>query len=299
MNLKALYQRFRAWQIEPYHFKAETEKPHRCFNCGEQFEGNYCPVCKQYYNEGPVVWTPEEEVHKPLWGILEPGTLLSFIIQLLGRIGYMISDYLNGRKQVTGSPFDVLYYIGTATFVVLTLTGKDGSGLVQYLDGRYSVIGRCLEWMLTHIDWAILIVSIFHIFPVWLLFRFAPKHSRHTLKEGFFIQAFMASLVLICIMLRALISDWLILLIPICSYIAYHQLFGYGVWSTLWRTLLCLGIVVYLFAVIIVLWQWLSGRYPTIHSSGELISMAIVLMAAGMGVVMLGYWIGKKTEIKD
>ena len=298
MNLKALVRRFRAWQIEPYQFKNETEKPHQCFNCGEQFEGNYCPVCGQYYNEGPVSWTPEEEVRKPLWGLLEPGGLVSFILQLLSRPGYMISDYLKGRKQVTCSPFDVLYYFGAATLVVLSFTGKDGNAMVQYLEGSHGFLAKCLEWMLSHLDWAMLFLAALLILPVWTLFRFAPKHSHHTFKEGFFIQAFMTPLVLICIMLRALISDWLVLLIPICNYIAYRQLFGYSVWGTLWRTLLSLGIVFYIFGVMAMLWLGLSGRYPTVYSSGALIAMAIGFIAVGVGVVFLGYWIGKKTERK-
>lgn len=299
MDLKTLYRRFRAWQIEPYHFKYESEKSHKCFNCGEEFTGNFCPVCGQYYNEGPVDWSPDDEVHKPLWGLLEPGTLLSFIIQLIGRPGYMISDYLKGRKQVTCSPLEVLYYFGAAAFFVFSFTGKDGSGWVQYVEGRYNVIGKGLEWMLNHLDWAILIVTTFHILPVWLLFRFAPKHSHHKLKEGFYIQAFMAPLVLICLMLRALISDWLILLIPLYAFVVYHQLFGYGLWGTLWRTLLGLGVVLYIFMVILVLWIWLSGRYVTVFSTGIHIAIAVALIAVGLGVVWIGYRIGKKTEIKD
>ena len=298
MSLKTLYRRFRAWQLEPYQFEYESDKSHKCFNCGEEFTGNYCPVCGQYYNEGPVNWSPDDKVHEPLWGLLGPGTLLSFIIQLIGRPGYMISDYLKGRKQVTCSPLEVLCYFGAAAFFVFSFTGKDGSAWVQYVEGRYNVIGKGLEWMLNHLDWAILIVTTFHILPVWLLFRFSRKHSHHNLKEGFFIQAFMASLVLICLMLRALISDWLILLIPLCAFVVYRQLFGYGVWGTLWRTLLGLGVVFYIFVVILVLWIWLSGRYTTIYSKEIHIVIAVALIAVGLGAVWLGYWISKKTEKK-
>ena len=299
MNFKTLYQRFRAWQIEPYRFEYETEKSHKCFNCGEEFNGNNCPVCGQYYNEGPVDWSPDDEVKKPLWGLLGPGTLLSFIIQLIGRPGYMISDYLRGRKQVVCSPLEVLCYFGAATFFVFSFTGKDGSGWVQYVDGRYNVLGKALEWMLNHLDWTILIVTTLHVIPVWLLSRFAPKHSHHKLKEGFYIQAFMASLVLVCLMLRALISDWLILLIPLCAFVVYHQLFGYGVWGTLWRTILGLGAVSYIFLIALVIWIWVSGRYPIVFSKEIHIAIAAAMIVAGLVVVWLGYWISKKTEIKD
>ena len=298
MDIKALYQRFRAWQIEPYQFKRMSKKPHQCFNCGNTFEGDYCPVCGQGYDIGPVDWVPEEEPHKPLWGLLEPGSMISFILQILGRPGYMISDFLNGRKIVTGSPIGVLCYIAAATLVVLSFTGKGGSELIEPMNEELGLYGVCLAWMSEHLDWAVLFQALLLVFPVWVLFRFAPKHSHHKLKEGFFIQEFMTAIVLICIMLRALISNWLILLIPICNYIAYRQLFGYGFWGTLWRTLFSIGIVFYVFAVISMTWLCLIGKYPSTHSSGAIVAMGVVLLAAGVGVVLLGYWIGKKTESK-
>ena len=109
----------------------------------------------------------------------------------------------------------------------------------------------------------------------------------------------MAAVVLVCIMLRALVSNWLILLIPICNFIAYRQLFGYGFWGTLWRTLLSMGVILYAFAVISMMWLCLIGRYPSTHSSGAIIAMGAVLLAIGVAVVWLGWWIGKKTERKD
>lgn len=299
MNLKALYHRFRAWQLEPYQFKSESEKKHQCFNCGKEFEGNYCPICGQYFNEGPVNWKPEEEVHKPLWGLLEPGSVLSFVIQVLLRPGYMISDYLKGRKQVTGSPIGALCYVAAGVLVILSLLGKDGSDRIPSQDGELGVMGICLEWMMSHMDWAILIQTVLLILPVWLLFRFAPKHPRHTIKEGFYIQAFMASVVLVCIALRALISNWLILLVLISYYVVFRQLFGYGIWGTLWRTVLSFGIVSYVFAVIMMTAWVRSGKYSAIISPQADIALAAGLIVAGVGVVLLGYWIGKKTERRE
>jgi hypothetical protein len=299
MDIKALYQRFRAWQIEPYQFQCKSKKTHQCFNCGNTFDGDYCPVCGQNYEKGPVGWVSDEKAHKPLFGLLEPGSIGSFVLQILSRPGYMISDFLKGRNQVTGSPIGVLYYIAAATLIVLSLTGKDGSAWFESMDGNLGLYGVCLQWMVEHIDWAVLFQALLLVFPVWVLFRFAPKHSHHKLLEGFFIQAFMTSIVLICIMLRALISDWLILLIPICNFITYRQLFGYGFWGTLWRTLLSMGIVMYVFAVISMMCLCLAGRYPSTHSSGEIVAMSVVLIALGIGLVWFGWWISKKTEHKN
>ena len=299
MDIKALLQRFRAWQIEPYQFNYRSKKSHQCFTCGTNFDGDYCPLCGQAYEKGPVGWSPEDKPHKLFFGLLEPGSIGSFIIQILGRPGYMISDFLKGRKRITNSPLKVLCYFAAATLLVLSLTGTNTSEWVESVDGDLGLFGVCLAWMSEHMDWAVLIQASFLIFPVWALFRFAPKHSHHNLLEGFFIQAFMTAIVLVCIMLRVLISDWLILLVPICNFIAYRQLFGYGVWGTLWRTLLSLGIVMYVFAVISMMGLCLAGRYQSTHSTGAIIAMAIASIAIGVGVVWLGWWISKKTEHKN
>ena len=298
MNLKALLQRFRAWQLEPYTYEITTKKPHQCFNCGNQFEGNYCPACGQRYSVGPMGWSPEEKDSAPLWGILEPGTLGSFILQILGRPGYMISDYLSGRKRVCSSPINMLCYVAIAVVLILRLTGNDGTALIQSMGENPGVMGVCLNWMVSNIDWAVLIQTGLLIIPTWLLFRFAPKHAHHSLVEGFYIQVFMAALVLICIMLRAAIANWLILLVPICNFIVYRQLFGYGFWGTLWRTILCVGFVFYLFAVLIVTVKYLNGELPTGHSTATVIAMAAALIAAGIGVLLLGWWISKKTATR-
>ena len=211
----------------------------------------------------------------------------------------MISDFLKGRKQVTGSPITVLCYFAAATLVVLGFTGKGNNERVESMDGELGIYGACLAWMTEHLDWAVLFQALLLVFPVWALFRFAPKHTHHKLKEGFFVQAFMAAIVLVCIMLRALISDWLILLVPICNFIAYRQLFGYGFWGTLWRTLLSMGIVFYIFAVISMTWLCLIGKYPSTHSPVAIVAMGMALLAAGVGVVWLGWWISKRTASKN
>ena len=125
MSLKEIYQRFRAWQIEPYQYKCESVNRHKCFNCGNSFEGDYCYVCGQKYKKGPMGWTPDEKHPKPLWGLLEPGTIVSYFLQLLGRPGYMIGDHLDGRKQMTGSPFKLMCYCAIAALFVLSITGNN------------------------------------------------------------------------------------------------------------------------------------------------------------------------------
>ena len=56
MGLKEQIRRFRAWQKEAVHYSDERLEPHHCPNCGHDFEGNYCPVCRQDAGDGRITW---------------------------------------------------------------------------------------------------------------------------------------------------------------------------------------------------------------------------------------------------
>ena len=54
-------------------------------------------------------------------------------------------------------------------------------------------------------------------------------------------------------------SDWVMCLIPICYFITYRQLFGFGWWGTLWRTVLCLYLGMILIFVVIWVANFIMG----------------------------------------
>ena len=253
-------------------------------------------MCGQKHNVGRVGWDNVEQDVKKLVGNKNSRSLISFFMQLFGRSGYMISDYISGRRQVCSSPVTMLGLIAAGTLLVLNSTGKAphaGDALVT--DGRFGMMGMGLEWMSSHLNLAILIETALLVFPTWLLFRFAPKHYKHTLPEGIYIQVFMGSLVLFGIMLRAALSDWLLLFIPLVYYIAYHQLFGYGVWSTLWRVLICLGDTLFIVGVFMMAVFCLSDdSLAAEYSAGYVVTIAGILIGLGVGLLVLGWWIGKK-----
>ena len=108
-----------------------------------------------------------------------------------------------------------------------------------------------IEWLENHEDWGTLAFCSIFILPTWLLFRKAPAYPKHTLPEGFFIQVFQC----IQIVIVSFVVDDLLLLISlpfllIYNYINYKQLFGYGVWGTIWRQVLMLIISFALFFLI-------------------------------------------------
>ena len=294
MNLKATYQRFRAWQQKPVTFECTSQTSNLCANCGNTFEGDYCPVCGQKYNLGRASWATVIQDFKLLHGV-ESRSVIAFLVQMLGRPGYLISDFISGRRQVCGGPLTVLCFVAIFALLILNLIGKGDADTALALSGEHGVMGAILGWLSSHLEWAVIIETALLIFPTWLIFRFSPKHTHHTIPDGIYIQLFMGSLVLLFIVLRALLGNWVIVLIPIYYFFAYHQLFGYGIWGTLWRTLLCLGIIFYFFGIIIWVSLRISGEFWTHHSTWEFISMFGAFLLLGAIILLLGYWIGKKT----
>ena len=294
MDLKALYQRFRAWQKDPVQFKISSEGAHRCVNCGNTFEGDYCPVCGQHYSVGRADWGMVIRDFKEFQGV-SAGSVLLFLLQMLGRPGYLISDYIRGRRQVCGDPISVLCFTAMVVLLVTNLFGKAGADAAISTAGTSGLMAGILNWLNDHLEWAIIIETILLVFPTWLLFRFSPKHTLHSIPEGVYIQLFMGSLVLLLILLRTLLGKWILVLVPIYYYIAYRQLFGYGVWSTLWRTVLCLGIIFYFFGIAMMVSMRISKAFWAQHTTWEFLSMFGAFLLLGAGILYLGYWIGKKT----
>lgn len=96
----------------------------------------------------------------------------------------------------------------------------------------------------------------------------------------------MASLILL-ISIIEFISDWLVWLLPIYYVITYCQLFGYGLWGTLWRFVVgliegCLTVVVIIFAIELVFDTSFIGEHSTstlIEAEATMASIAAVIAA--------------------
>ena len=292
MKIKELYHRFRSWQISPARdYKTDSDK-HVCANCGCEFEGTYCPTCGQKNTVGVVTWKSVGYDLMKAFG-KESESLLSSILQLLGRPGYLISDYINGRRKICYSPINMLFVLAVITLLVIKLLGEDFSQ--EDVQDWGDSFGKAILWMENNLAISILILTAFLIHPTWLLFRFSPRNTRHSFPKGIYIQVFMCSLIVIFILLSSFhFFEWSILLIPIYYYIAYRQLFGYSIWATLWRTVACLVGSFFVVVFLILLAQYIfSGISPGERSLKLHIIAYIILTATIYGIIYLLYLIGK------
>lgn len=250
MNMQRIseyIERLRQWQVKPNDYEFATHEEQHCHNCDHQFTGNYCPYCSQKAGVGPVGWASVRQSVMDVWG-LGSRSLPRTIGHLLLRPGYLIGDYISGRRQVSFPPVKMLFIV--ALVVVFWLYYFLPIFLGDSFDvfgGRTEMFDGFTEWTRKHFVWTYFIMSLFYILPSWVMFRYSPRHTRHTLPQDFFIQVFMLVLQLVVSFLALtplLFWDYNLYFvasaIAVLAYfvIAYKQLFGYGVWGTLWRVII-------------------------------------------------------------
>ena len=259
--IKEKYRRFRQWQQAPFDYH-DTDAHHICCNCGNEYENNYCPRCGQKAVFGPITWRGVWQGILDVWGV-GSRSLPHSLWQLIWRPGYLIRDYISGKRQASFPPVKMLVIVAVVLALLNNLLGMDyteNSGGVAPTDYE-SIFDAFFEWMGDHIAWAVLIGFSLFIVPVWFLFRKAPRLPRHTLPQGYYIQVFIGvqfiMFMLLLVLLISFLPDksgngnaataiMLVIILPIMLMCDYKQLFGYGWWGTIWRVLFSILLVLFI-----------------------------------------------------
>ena len=245
MDFKTAYRRFKQWQLDPFEYRAHSQNTHCCNNCGSEFVGNFCPICSQRQDMGAITWKSVARSIAEVWG-LNNRSLVYSLVQLLLRPGYFISDYISGKRQVSFPPVKMLAIIALLGVLVDYLIGSPITGVFNndfdFAGDKMLLIDNAFEWMNLHPEVMSLILLSYLIIPIYSIFRFAPRNTRHTLPQGFFIQVFSAVAFLIFNIFDDVTSLHMVIFVlgNVWFYFAYKQLFGYGWWGTLWRLALAL-----------------------------------------------------------
>lgn len=249
-QLKSLYRRFRRWQQEPTVFVNSNEE-HHCQCCGNTYVGNYCPCCSQKAGVGRISWHSVRQGVLDIWG-LGTRSLLYSIWQLLWRPGQIIGEYIDGKRQVSFPPvkmlfilaviYSMLYYWLLPKALVTPMEITHFSE-VEMRD-QMTVFSNFSKWASNNYSWFSLIMAMFAVLPTWVMFRYSPHRTAHTLPEGFFIQVFLSVIMLLLgfFLLPLMMVDFLfysslsVVLFGLYYIIVYKHLFGYGLWGTFWRS---------------------------------------------------------------
>ena len=283
-QLRKYYHRFCHWQQAVPHYvnRHESEMQH-CHNCGTEFADNFCPRCGQRAEVGRVGWKSIKDNIAILWG-MDSRSLGYTLLQLLGRPGYLVRDYISGRRQVSFPPVKMLVIV--CLFVVIVESVFRVKNDVVGIKFNIQEVDDIIGWINSQKSWATLFLQCFYILPTWLVFRYAPGYPRHTLPEGFFLQVFMSVLSLLSTLFIGYWNDDLDLALWIIyMYITYRQLFGYGWWGTLWRLAVLLQLAV---TTMLVAGAIVEYVYDSNDIYDALLSILIVLTPfAFLAVVML------------
>ena len=202
-------------------------------------------MCSQKQDVGPITWKSVAQSIGEVWG-LHNRSLVYSVVQLFLRPGYFNSDYISGKKQVSFPPVKMLALVALLGLLVDYVMGAPISGVFNndfdFQGDKMLYIDNAFEWMNLHPDVMSLILLSYLIIPSYFIFRNAPRNTRHTLPQGFFIQVFTAIVFLVINMFYDITSlAWgTFVLGNVWLYFAYKQLFEYGIWGTLWRLALSL-----------------------------------------------------------
>ena len=282
---------------------ADCDDVHYCNNCGLMFSGNFCPRCSQKADIGRINWRSVRNGIMDIWG-LGTRSLLYSIWQLLMRPGYFISDYITGKRQVSFPPVKMLFIVTVIySIVIYWLFPKVfGIQLHDIDEGSRQLLGNYYNWYESHFSWAMLGMSVLAIIPTWVMFRYAPRNTRHSLPEGFFIQVLFSVLMVVLnffliylVLVNLIAYNVAIALFTMFYYIVgYMQLFGYGFWGTFWREAFVLLPVVLIEFGLIFAFFGIDALAPLnkqlsademlqmkIIAIGGLLLLAVMIMAVG------------------
>ena len=248
MDIKKRYARFKAWQRKPFNYGFRCHDLQHCNNCGHDFTGNFCPYCAQRAGTGRITWNSVLSSVTLLWG-MDSRSLPYTLLQLAGRPGYFIRDYIGGRRQISFPPIKMLVIVALIVTLIEHFILPQAEAVQEFIFREGSTLQSIEAWFYAHKDWSSLFTSTLFILPVWLLFRHAPAYPHHTIPEGFFIQVFLCTVsVLADLLPRSVATTFM------CFYtvVTFRQLFGYGWRSTFWRFFVCLLLMLLQLLVVVI-----------------------------------------------
>ena len=108
---------FHIWQRKPHEVVPLSQEIHRCYSCGTEFQGNFCPRCGQSAKIGRFSFKKALLLFLDVWGVGNRGMFRS-IRDLMLRPGYMIRDYLRGMQSAYFPPFKMFFLLTALSYAV-------------------------------------------------------------------------------------------------------------------------------------------------------------------------------------
>lgn len=138
-QIKDLFKSFIQLQKHGPQSRRISVSSHVCLNCKNEYEGIYCPLCGQKYDENRFTWSNVyQNVFAGLFNVGEG--FLRTLIDLLYRPGYMIRDYLGGQRKPYFKPFQLLFVLSALLLICMQFTmPKNTTLLKDFMDSGFKV----------------------------------------------------------------------------------------------------------------------------------------------------------------
>ena len=282
-KIKDVYKSIDQWQQNFRPATKHREDENVCKNCGLHYKGSFCPNCGQTANTKRFTFRNAIMMTLEVWGMGNrsmPRTMLELIV----RPGYMIRDYLNGKRIAYFPPVKMLFvfciFLSFALFVLPVdyldeLSELETSEIVFGEESQnapqitvevllYSLYHKMVTWLDNHKVVELLIIHFFIIMSTFLFFRKTSDGYKLTLTEQFFSQMYIASqmmmlsIIYLFFTLEYSMTD--IYPLPFMAMILiyiynYKQLFGWGWLRTISRTILVFLFILLGFFVILIIFS--------------------------------------------
>jgi len=217
--------KYKEWCENPGVEEAAKENDVVCLNCGEHVVGNYCPRCGQAASTARFSFKTATRNLLETWGIGSRSFGRS-IVHIIMRPGYMINDYIHGKRQPYFPPIKMMLLVLAAFLIVCSLRGNEGTyfapmskeSVEQAKEGNPDIeisidensgrpkedaekiknnLEKCRtalidvsDFMLKNYSFVMLAMCLVFALTQKLLFRKAPRNSDLSLMEHSYVQVF-------------------------------------------------------------------------------------------------------------
>lgn len=279
-RIKRHIEKFKQWQTEPYPVAPLSDEEHVCNSCSTEYVGNYCPRCGQSskVEEKMSLWKTFL-LFLDVWGIGNRG-MFHTLRDLILRPGYLICDYLRGKRSAYFPPFKLLFLLTTLSLVVssgfnLSLENftrdyhistldlqASGDSVVESVFGFWNYIIDLQDRFPALFRLALMTVTCGFYF---LLFRKLRKIGTLSYHEFFIAMVYMVNMANIYTIVFRFFGgpEWLLSVPTLLYLIPLKQMSGYSWLNTLGRFLLTwvmiIAATVLLFFMVLTILVWLEN----------------------------------------
>ncbi len=230
-----------------------------CLCCGTVFHGNYCPQCGQSSSTRRLRLS--DMVSHMVSSLTNlDGQLLHTLHDLFTRPGYMIWDFICGRRAEYFKPVQMLFFLATVYLLVDMVVDIDTDAAIvadidrEMANEKTAEIVQFLQWGKDLVEWihdnkalSALLSNLLLLLPMKWAFRKTERGREMNLTEYFYALAFVGCLQLIIAMavmpwgkvLDMDLSDTHSIMTMLIYIWIFHQLFEIS-----WRRSIRRGLVV-------------------------------------------------------